>query len=154
MLDECRLGIYSDLKKSFKMFKTKQYLCVCLEKKLLSCFDDLNPVCVLVHLINCDRKIRFVNKCKLCTRFYVYSKSTMTLLRSTTMISTYLTHDDNVNELFQDDEKTMAYLNIFCKANDFIQHWPERVNFGESFKELVDKPFASYILYFEILIRI
>ena len=34
MLDECRLGIYSDLKKSFKMFKTKQYLCICLEKKL------------------------------------------------------------------------------------------------------------------------
>ena len=48
----------------------------------------------------------------------------------------------------------MVYLNVFYKANDFIQHGPERVNFGESFKELADKPFAFYILYFEILIRI
>ena len=87
------------------MFRTKQYLCVCLEKKLLSCFENLNPVCVLFHLINCDRKIRSVNKCKLCTRFYVYSKSTMTFLRSTIIISTYLTHGDNVNELFQEVKK-------------------------------------------------
>ena len=38
MLDECRLGIYSDLKNFFKMFRTKQYLSVCLEKKIIIMF--------------------------------------------------------------------------------------------------------------------
>ena len=49
-LDECRLGIFQDLIKSFKIFKSRQYLVTCLEKKLLSCFEQLHPVCVCFYI--------------------------------------------------------------------------------------------------------
>ena len=37
-LDECRLDIFKNLIKSFKMFKLKQYLVACLEKKIIIMF--------------------------------------------------------------------------------------------------------------------
>ena len=50
MLDDCRLGIYSDLKKSFNMFRTKQYLCVCLEKNYYHVLKTLIP-CVSLFIL-------------------------------------------------------------------------------------------------------
>ena len=38
-LNNCRLGIRGDLIKSFRMFKSKQYLFKLLEKKLISRFE-------------------------------------------------------------------------------------------------------------------
>ena len=70
------------------------------------------------------------------------------------MLSNFLTYGENINELFQNFKNSIVYFNIYYKANDFINHGPHLVNFGESFKELVDQPFAFYVLYFEIFVRI
>ena len=44
-VEVCQFGILKDLKKSFSgKFKSKQYLVSCLEKILISSFEDLNPV--------------------------------------------------------------------------------------------------------------
>ena len=50
--------------------------------------------------------------------------------------------------------RDLLFIQTIFKASDFIEHGPERVNFGESFRELIDKPFALYALNFEIFFRI
>ena len=70
------------------------------------------------------------------------------------MVSNFLTDGEDMIDIFRDVKKSIVYLNIFYKANDFIEHGPERISFGKSFRELVDKAFALDILNFEILIRI
>ena len=112
-LDDCRIGIFTDLKRSLKMFKSRQYLVTCLEIELLSSFELLHPVCAFSQLVNCNRKVRSVNKCGLCTRFYVYVKSTMTLFKSKTMLSNFLTAGDNINNIFQDVKRSIVYSNNF-----------------------------------------
>ena len=92
--------------------------------------------------------------CKYCTRFYVDSKSIMFLLKQTTMFLSFNTSGEDINNIFKDVKKTIIYANIFYKACDFVEHGPEHINFGETFRELVDKPFALYVLYFEVLFRI
>ena len=154
-MDVCRTNIFADIKQSFsKAFKSRSCLINCLEKKLVSAFEQFQPVLVFAHLVSCDRQIRYVNKCKLCTRFYVCSKSTMLLLKSTTTLSSYLTSDLNINDIFRAVKKQIVYANIFYKASDFIEHGPKRVNIGEVFRELIDKPFALYVLNFEVFFRI
>ena len=78
----------------------------------------------------------------------------MTLLKNTTMLSNFLTNGEDINDIFKDVKKSIVYSNIFYKASDFIEHGPELVHFGKSFKELIDKPFALYVLNFEIFFRI
>ena len=58
------------------------------------------------------------------------------------MILRFFTIGDDINDIFKDVKKSIVYSNIFYKASDFIEHGPERVDFGESFTELADKPFA------------
>ena len=70
------------------------------------------------------------------------------------MLSKFSTIGDEINNIFFDTKKTIAYPNIFYKANDFIQHGPECVSFGECFRELIGKPFAFHILNFEICFHI
>ena len=61
------------LRKSFsRPFKSRQYLVSCLEKKLLSSFEQLQSVSVFFHLINCNRKIRSVNKCVSSARGFMF----------------------------------------------------------------------------------
>ena len=78
----------------------------------------------------------------------------MVLLKNTTMLSKFSTIGNEINDIFFDIKKMIVYPKIFYKANDLIQHGPERVNFGESFREFVDQLFAFYILHFEIFFRI
>ena len=78
----------------------------------------------------------------------------MVLLKNTTMLSKFSTIGNEINDIFFDIKKMIVYPKIFYKANDLIQHGPERVNFGESFREFVDKLFAFYILHFEIFFPI
>ena len=99
-IKKCRINIHNNIANLFKMFKRKHYLSALLMKKLEASNENLNPVSVFIHLINCNQK------CILCTRFYVYSKSTIVLLKNTTMISKLITIDSNINELFQDIKKT------------------------------------------------
>ena len=86
-IKKCRIDINDNIVNSFEMFKTKHYLKALLMKKLEASFENLNPVIVFIHLINCSRRIRSLQKCMLCTRFYVYSKLAMVLLKNTTGIS-------------------------------------------------------------------
>ena len=70
------------------------------------------------------------------------------------MLSKFSTIGDEINDIYFDTKKAIAYPNIFYKANDFIQHGIECVSFGESFRELIGKPFAFYIFIFEIFFHI
>ena len=107
-MKKCRINIHDNILNSFKMFETKHYLKALLMKKLEFFFVNLNPVMVFIHLINWNHRIRSVQKCMLCTRFYVYSKSTMVLLQNTTAISKLNTTHCNINKLFQNVKKTLS----------------------------------------------
>ena len=153
-LETCRDNIIADIKRYFtKTLKSKRYLVKCLENKLKYCFDNFYPRSVFCHLVSCNRKIRAVGKCNLCTRFDVENKSMMILLRSTVTFSSFLTADFDINKIFSEVKKSIAYVNVFYKTSDFIHHGPERVKFGETFRELIDKRFALYVLYFEVSFR-
>ena len=153
-LETCRDNIIADIKRCFtKTLKSKSYLVKCLENKLKYCFDNFYPHSVFCRLVSCNRKIRAVGKCNLCTRFYVENKSMMILLRSTVTFSSFLTADFDINKIFSEVKKSIAYVNVFYKTSDFIHHGPERVKFGETFRELIDKRFALYVLYFEVFFR-
>ena len=70
------------------------------------------------------------------------------------MLSKFSTIGDEISYIFFDSKKTIVYPNIFYKANYFIQHGAERVNFSERFRELIDKTFAFNIPNFEIFCSI
>ena len=116
-LETCRDNIIADIKRCFtKTLKSKSYLVKCLENKLKYCFDNFYPHSVFCHLVSCNRKIRAVGKCNLCTRFYVENKSMMILLRSTVTFSSFLRADFDINKIFSEVKKSTAYANVFYKT--------------------------------------
>ena len=78
----------------------------------------------------------------------------MKMLKESTMLARFLTYDKDIHEIFLNVKKSLVYLNIYYKTSNCINHGLEYVNFGECFRELVDKPFAFYVLYHEIFARI
>ena len=95
------------------MPRHKNYLIVYLNKKMSECFQELNPVVVFLHLVHCDRRIRFVNKCKQCTRFYVYSSSAIKLIKESTMLPRCQPYDEDITDIYADVKKQFAYLNVY-----------------------------------------
>ena len=64
-IKKCRIDIHDNIVNSFEIIKTRHYLKGLLMKKLEASFENLNTVQVLIHLINCNCRIRSVQKCML-----------------------------------------------------------------------------------------
>ena len=78
----------------------------------------------------------------------------MKMLKESTMLARFLTYNKDINEIFLNIKQILVYLNIYYKTSNCINHGLEYVIFGECFRERVDKLFAFYVLYHEILARI
>ena len=151
-IEMCQNDIENDLRLSFDAINKKGYLWRWLRRKLFQILKELNPVCVCSHLIECSRKIRTVDKCVKCTGFYVYSNTIMNLIKSATALN-YIQMRD-ISSVFCNIKNKHIDLNVYYKASDFINHGPECVNFGAVFKDLIDKPFARFVEYSQIFVRI
>ena len=113
---------------------------------------------VWCHLIECNKKIRTVDKCDKCTRFYVYSNTIMSLIRNTTALD-YLQIDRvrlafEICSIFSGIKSKHVDLYVYYKASDFINHDPECVNFGSIFKDLIGKPLACFVVYGQVFVQI
>ena len=76
------------------MLRQKQYLNELLKKNYF-----------FFHLTQCCRQIRSVNKCSKCTRFYVYSNSTMKLIKETCIVAKYFLSDESDTDIFSNVKK-------------------------------------------------
>ena len=150
----CAAGILNDLKLSVELVNRKSYLGYWLKTKISHVLKELHPLFVWSHLIECDRQIRTVNRCKKCTHFYVYSNSAISLIKDTTTLSYLQMVGNDICTIFSDVKKKFVNLNVYYKASDFIDHGLERVNFGSPFKDLLDKVFACFVEYNQIFVRI
>ena len=142
-IEMCQNGIENDLRLSFDAIYKKGYLWQWLKRN-----------CIWSHLIECNRKIRTADKCVKCTRFYVYSNIIINLIESTMVLNYIQMRDSDISSVFSDIKNKPVDPNVYYKASDFINHGPECVNFGAVFKDLIDKPFACFVEYSQIFVRI
>ena len=77
----------------------------------------------------------------------------MKMVKESTMLARFLRYDKDINEIFLNVKKSLVYLNIYYTTSNFINHGLEYANFGECFRERVDKLFAFYLLYHEIFVQ-
>ena len=110
---KCQNGTENDLRLSFDMINIKGYLWRYLKQKLSQILKELHPVLVWSHLIECDRKIRTVGKCKNCTCFYVYSNSIMSLIKHSTALNYFEMTDTNISSIFSDITKKLCSIKCF-----------------------------------------
>ena len=78
----------------------------------------------------------------------------MALIKDTTMLRYWEVLDKDSSRIYSNKKTRFAHLNVYYKTSDFIKHGPENNNYGESFKDLIDKPFACFIHFNQIFVRV
>ena len=152
-IESCQKDIVRDLRLSFDVFNKKGYLWRYLKRKLSELLKKLHPLHVWSHLIECNRKIRTVHKCSECTRFYVCSNTIMRLINNTIAIDYLQLQEFEISDIFSGIKSRHVDLRVYYQISDFINRGPESANFGSIFKDLIDPPFACFILYAEVFVR-
>ena len=62
--------------------------------------------------------------------------------------------DKDIPRIYCNIQIRFVHLNVYYETNDFINHGPEHNNFGESFKDLIDKPFACFVHFNQIFVQV